>query len=351
MTASRRSASRFFSRKRPLSPRSPSPVADYHCDASVIDSSSEQKVPSPARNYNALAIDSSLKRRVSSPITEQDAIGIDSKSALEEPLLESFAKENTDGEIGRTEDRRLTERVCVTLADSVEERQRPDHVEDSVMGPSVPRDSSTNVNVFAKFAFAGATTESRPKLDSTLNSFRAVGSKSYAINVPKSPKVRCKKDWIPMNFVSPSQRSEIVQKWHSMASSEALLEDRRFEVLIAARLHARCQEGTTRKAMTQLRERLGAILTVATVARSEPEDFVDTLSCLQYYSTKAKHIVKAAREIVSQFNGEVPERKDHLLTLTGIGPVFADLLAVVNTRSMHRHHLEQQSFKESLESS
>jgi hypothetical protein len=345
MADSRRSASRFFSRKRPLSPRSPSPVPDCEYEASVIDSSSEQGVPSPAREYDALAIDSSLKRRKSLPITEYDEIGVDNFSGREEPLLKSFARENTDGEIGKREENCLTERACVALADSVEEYERPDKATDSVIGPSEPRDSSTKMNVFAKFAFAGATNESRPKLVSTLNSFGAVGAKSFAIKVPKPPKVSCKKDWIPMNFVSPSQRSEIVQKWHSMATSEASLEDRRFEVFIAARLHARCQEGTTRKAKTQLRERLGAVLTVATIARSEPEDFVDALSCLQYYSTKAKHIVKAAREIVSQFDGEVPERKDHLLTLTGIGPVFADLLAVVNTRSIHRHHLEQQSFK------
>ena len=52
----------------------------------------------------------------------------------------------------------------------------------------------------------------------------------------------------------PQEQMRIVRKWHSMADPLASVEHRRYQVLLAARLHARCQEPTTRKAMQKLRE-------------------------------------------------------------------------------------------------
>jgi hypothetical protein len=46
--------------------------------------------------------------------------------------------------------------------------------------------------------------------------------------------------------------------------------------------------------------------------------------------------VKDANKMKSQFAGMVPEDEHSLRQVTGVGKVFAGLLAFVNTRSAHR---------------
>jgi endonuclease III len=138
-----------------------------------------------------------------------------------------------------------------------------------------------------------------------------------------------------MSDLPISEKNKIVMKWFSFIDSTTNdIEDRRFQVLVAARLHARCQEAAVRKAMQNLNERINP-LTVNTVAVMDPLIISDCISNLQYHNTKAKQIVQASKEVLSQYNGIVPEEERELRMLTGIGPVFADLLSHVNTREMH----------------
>lgn len=77
------------------------------------------------------------------------------------------------------------------------------------------------------------------------------------------------------------------------------------------------------------------VLTVAALAEIDPEILARHITNLPYYNTKANQIVKATKEIKVNYNGVVPEDKKSLLNITGIGRVFADLLATVNTRNAH----------------
>lgn len=78
-------------------------------------------------------------------------------------------------------------------------------------------------------------------------------------------------------------------------------------------------------------------LTVSSVVQADPEVLAFHLTNLQYYNTKAQQLVKAAKEIETDFHGIMPEDDASLLRLTGVGKVFADdLLAFVNTtREIH----------------
>jgi endonuclease III len=76
-------------------------------------------------------------------------------------------------------------------------------------------------------------------------------------------------------------------------------------------------------------------LTVSAVAQADPEVLALHITNLQYYNSKAQQIVKAAKEIETEFHGIVPEDETSLLRLTGVGKVFADLLAFVNTHEIH----------------
>ena len=148
------------------------------------------------------------------------------------------------------------------------------------------------------------------------------------------------KEFVKIKDISPEEQSKIVRKWHSMADPSAPLEIRRYQLLLAARLHARCQEPTVRKAMGSLRDYFSSLpepkmVTVVEMANIEPELLASRVSNLQFYNVKARQIVKAAGELLERHGGIVPEDEFSLLQITGIGKTFADLLAFVNTREAH----------------
>jgi len=163
--------------------------------------------------------------------------------------------------------------------------------------------------------------------------------------------------------MSKDEQERIVEKWHSMVvrynnddnnnknndnsnenndtASTTFMEDRRWQIFVAARLHARCQEGPVRQALQKLHEHFltnhgCTTLSVNAVATVDPLDWMDVISNLQYYRTKAHHLHQAAKQILQAFHGQVPEGEVDLQLLMGIGPVLANLLAFVNTRRIHQ---------------
>ena len=152
------------------------------------------------------------------------------------------------------------------------------------------------------------------------------------------------------------ERRMLVERWHAHADPDAPIETRRFQILVAARLHARCQGPVVRRAMGKLREhfRGGGVdddgsaddrrassrssssssgLTVHTLASADPErDIAPLLSSVLFGNAKSKQIVRAARDVLSKFGGSVPESVSGLREITGIGPTLAEILAIVNRR-------------------
>lgn len=155
-------------------------------------------------------------------------------------------------------------------------------------------------------------------------------------------------EFVKICDLDDKEQAAIVKKWHSMGDRNVSMEDNRFQILIAARLHARCKEATVRTAMQQLRQAFQGELTVERMAQASPDDFSASIANLQYYPTKAKQLVQAANEIRTRYGGHVPEEEHELKKLSGIGPVLADVLAFVNTRAMHirRRKEREQSEKD-----
>jgi endonuclease III len=214
-------------------------------------------------------------------------------------------------------------------------------------------------NPFAKFAFGASSTASESRF---VNTSRTTWQRHYSSSTKNkransdgnndgdnhdTKKIRAssknekkEKEFVKIRDISPEEQIKIIRKWHSMADPLASLEVRRYQVLLAARLHARCQEITVRKAVLKLREHFASLsetktITVDEMAKSDPEELAIHISSLQFYNVKAKQIVKAAQEIQSRHGGIVPEDEFSLLQITGIGKTFADLLAFVNTREAH----------------
>ena len=158
------------------------------------------------------------------------------------------------------------------------------------------------------------------------------------------------------------EMEECRNKWQSFADLDAPVEIRRFQVLIAARLHCQAHEGTVRKAMITLRNHFRdpsfessplqndengsnaeqvnvaveqRYLSPETLSKADPEELAKMISSVLFANVKSKHIVQAAKDVKHQFHCKVPESETSLKSITGIGPKLAGLLFHVNSHSSH----------------
>lgn len=183
---------------------------------------------------------------------------------------------------------------------------------------------------------------------------------------PSKPSCSSKDNsFAPITSLSKENRDTILKKWQSLADPHASLEVRRFQVLVAARLHAQCHQPMVKKAMDNLRcyfrDNCGdgdggeksndgdktnveegsskpqhgssGTLCAQTLAKADPNELAThCLSSVLFANVKARHIVQASKDVLSRFNGVVPESRSGLKELMGIGPKLADILSFVNTR-------------------
>ena len=146
-------------------------------------------------------------------------------------------------------------------------------------------------------------------------------------------------DYVPVRQLPVEQQEEIRTKWQSLGDPNEPLEVRRFQVLVAARLHAQSREPTTRAAMDNLRKYFseqeggvgGGTLNAKTLSKADPKEIAKQIPSILFANVKAEHLVKAAKEVCSRFGGNVPQTQHGLKELTGIGPKLADILAFANS--------------------
>ena len=228
--------------------------------------------------------------------------------------------------------------------------------------------NNSSINPFAQFAFTGCASIPAPppaRNSNVLSAKRPVPStseRSNSSNLVSKPakkqkqkqKKDCPKEFIRMKDHSVEEQERIRQKWLRLATeddTDTTTEDRRFQMLLAARLHARVQEPNVIKALDKLRQRYRP-LSVQTLQRASPDDVAACISNVPYYNTKAKDICIAAHEIQTRFGGIVPEDEHSLLQIRGIGPVFADVLAFCNTPQVHltkNQKLQEQEQEQAVE--
>ncbi len=217
--------------------------------------------------------------------------------------------------------------------DSQMKRKRDDDTDDST---HVSQDNikAKNANPFAAYAFDASSS-------SPASSRRSVKRKDMSNDEPSTShetNQHRKQHDDKMGVVDTKQ---LIAKWHAFADPNTSVEQQRFQILVAARLHARCQANVVSKTMDRLRSFFnesfpykGGGLTVHSLAGADPQsDIAPLLSSILFGNVKANQIVQAARDVRSKFGGEVPESKCSLTDITGIGPKLAEVLAVVNRRS------------------
>ncbi len=99
-----------------------------------------------------------------------------------------------------------------------------------------------------------------------------------------------------------------------------------FELLVAVVLSAQC----TDKRVNMITPRLFMEYpTAERMARATEEEIFALIRSVSYPNNKAKHLVGLARMLMSDYGGEVPEGRDELMRLPGVGRKTANVISAV----------------------
>ena len=96
-----------------------------------------------------------------------------------------------------------------------------------------------------------------------------------------------------------------------------------FQMVVAVMLSAQCTDERVNKTTPALFERCKTIQDFADIDLKELEQIVHPCG---FYKNKAKNIKLCAKQVLKNFNGEVPQTMEELLTLAGVGRKSANVI-------------------------
>lgn len=106
----------------------------------------------------------------------------------------------------------------------------------------------------------------------------------------------------------------------------ALVHKNLYELIIAVVLSAQ----TTDKSVNRISDKLFEHYpTPYKLAEARQEDVIDIIKTIGMYKTKSKNIIALAKELVSEYDGEVPGDYDELIKLPGVGRKTANVVLSV----------------------
>ena len=99
-----------------------------------------------------------------------------------------------------------------------------------------------------------------------------------------------------------------------------------FELLVAVVLSAQC----TDKRVNMITPRLFMEYpTAERMAKASVEDIFELIKSVSYPNNKAKHLLGLAQMLVENYQGEVPQGRDELIKLPGVGRKTANVISSV----------------------
>lgn len=96
-----------------------------------------------------------------------------------------------------------------------------------------------------------------------------------------------------------------------------------YELLFSVRLAAQCTDARVNMVTPALFERFP---TLESFAEAQPEEVEPYIHSCGFYRAKARDIVGAARMLIDDFGGRVPDTMEQLLKLPGVGRKTANLI-------------------------
>ena len=99
-----------------------------------------------------------------------------------------------------------------------------------------------------------------------------------------------------------------------------------FQLLVAVMLSAQCTDKRINQVTPELFRRFPDAKSMAQVEADEVLEYIKSVS---YPNSKADHLVKMARIVAEQYDGEIPHNMDQLLALPGVGRKTANVVQSV----------------------
>ena len=124
---------------------------------------------------------------------------------------------------------------------------------------------------------------------------------------------------------TPEQVKEILKKLEEeYPLADCTLDfNQAWELLVGVRLAAQCTDERVNMVLPALFEKYP---NAAAMALAQPEDIEPYIRSCGFYHGKARDIVGAAKMLVEEFNGRVPDTMEELLRLPGVGRKSANLI-------------------------
>lgn len=102
-----------------------------------------------------------------------------------------------------------------------------------------------------------------------------------------------------------------------------LLHDNPFQLVIAVILSAQATDVSVNKATPAL---FAAYPTPEALAAAPIEDIISKIKTIGLYRNKAKNIKTCAYQLITEFNGKVPQTREELMSLAGVGRKTANVV-------------------------
>lgn len=142
---------------------------------------------------------------------------------------------------------------------------------------------------------------------------------------PKKAAAQKEKSAAHYDPVSPQRVQQIIAGLDQMYPGVtcALTHRSAWELLVATILSAQCTDVRVNMVTPVLFKKYPSIQAFAAL---EPEQLEPDIRSTGFFRNKSKSVVGAARKIISDFNGEVPQTMDELLTLPGVARKTANVV-------------------------
>ena len=110
-----------------------------------------------------------------------------------------------------------------------------------------------------------------------------------------------------------------------VAESELNFENE-YQLLVAVMLSAQCTDKRVNQVTPALFE---AYPTIIALAESNAEEVLQYIRSVSYPNSKAEHLVQMAKRVVEVYDGNIPNTREELQTLAGVGRKTANVVLAV----------------------
>ena len=118
--------------------------------------------------------------------------------------------------------------------------------------------------------------------------------------------------------------SHLAKEWPA-ADSELHFENA-YQLLVAVMLSAQCTDKRVNMVTPAL---FAAYPTIQALAQATAEEVFTYIKSVSYPNSKAEHLVSMAKRVVEVYDGQIPDTREALQTLAGVGRKTANVVCAV----------------------